>query len=359
MKKDYRIRKRQIEETAEQRIREKLIETIWDDVDDLNSPTFKRLWNNLSSGQQALFGISLLESEVDNGGIHQFFFNSSGLLAHEALDGLKTLRAKKHVELLEKVFALFPDEKIPKQRKQRQKLLKQVTDKITEKIFDRPFYRLSRNRGTSLDSYVLKYLASHPDEFFISNKQADALEAEERRQKDDHLQQMRVRDYRSDRSKSLPDIFSNSIFDPRFRSDLKIAIKAHDDSLGTLLNVLTPGQKALMLARWLDIYGEDFFVAQGHFFADTLKSLRLVGANEYAKLLESVWEQLPEKPIQPESKARHVALKSRTIEDLRKKFKIFAAFSDSFERLNNDAEKSLRTILGAYIASHPTEFFRN
>src|SRR6476661_8956318 len=90
VKANYRIRHRLIEQLPEGEIRLKLIESIWSDLN-LESVALGKLWAVLSPGQRAFFAISLFESEVNNGGIRQFFYNESGVLASETLGGFNLL----------------------------------------------------------------------------------------------------------------------------------------------------------------------------------------------------------------------------------------------------------------------------
>ena len=53
-----------------------------------------------------LYTIPLLQSEVENGGFNQYFWNSSGRLAAEALDDLVYLRADQHAMLLREAIVI-------------------------------------------------------------------------------------------------------------------------------------------------------------------------------------------------------------------------------------------------------------
>ncbi len=55
---------------------------------------------SLSPGLRMLWGTSLLENEVFNGGFDRYFFNSSRCYTAEALDGLALLAAGQHELLL-------------------------------------------------------------------------------------------------------------------------------------------------------------------------------------------------------------------------------------------------------------------
>ncbi|HXE41867.1 MAG TPA: DUF4375 domain-containing protein [Candidatus Baltobacteraceae bacterium] len=57
-----------------------------------------------------LYTVLVLQSEVENGGFNQYFWNSSGRLASEALDDLVCLDAKQHAALLKYAIMIEKDE---------------------------------------------------------------------------------------------------------------------------------------------------------------------------------------------------------------------------------------------------------
>lgn len=56
---------------------------------------------------QHLFAVHWLVSEVRNGGFHQFFYNATGVLAPEALTGLRAMRLDTWAELLERAMTML------------------------------------------------------------------------------------------------------------------------------------------------------------------------------------------------------------------------------------------------------------
>jgi hypothetical protein len=52
-------------------------------------------------GQRALYALYWLESETSNGGLHQYFWNPTGMLADEAVQGARRLRLSGYADLLE------------------------------------------------------------------------------------------------------------------------------------------------------------------------------------------------------------------------------------------------------------------
>lgn len=53
-------------------------------------------FENLTKEEKLYFTVSIFEGEVYNGGMHQFFSNSSGEYYEEAVKGLKALKASIH-----------------------------------------------------------------------------------------------------------------------------------------------------------------------------------------------------------------------------------------------------------------------
>ena len=60
----------------------------------------------LSPGQQMVHATWLVEAEVNNGGFNQFFYNSSGAFADEALAGFRLLELSEYEALLERAIAI-------------------------------------------------------------------------------------------------------------------------------------------------------------------------------------------------------------------------------------------------------------
>ena len=70
--------------------------------------------DRLGPSATVLYDVSWFWGEIINGGLSQFFSNSSGNRAHESLVGLRQIGANLCVELLEMALTVFPD--IPRRR---------------------------------------------------------------------------------------------------------------------------------------------------------------------------------------------------------------------------------------------------
>ena len=82
-------------------------------------------FKSLSKEEKIYYAVGVLEGEVYNGGMHQFFSNSSGALYLEAIEGLTHLGATKALWLLRRAAKiLFGSIRPPKNRLQRWETMK-------------------------------------------------------------------------------------------------------------------------------------------------------------------------------------------------------------------------------------------
>jgi hypothetical protein len=118
----------------------------------------------LTPGQRGLVALLLTDAEIQNGGFDQFFWNSSGELADEALAGTRLFGATRYESILRYATAVYPDGEIPERRSSRQRLLdRHVPDAVLRELDERWFATWERD---PLDAYVVQYVRRHPDEFF-------------------------------------------------------------------------------------------------------------------------------------------------------------------------------------------------
>lgn len=104
---------------------EEPVAALWPDMVDIvyhDSPRVARP-ERLGTAAQTLWHAGCFEGEVINGGISQFFSNSSGDRAHESLASLQEIGAVICVALLEKALTLFPESAAPADRQKRCELL--------------------------------------------------------------------------------------------------------------------------------------------------------------------------------------------------------------------------------------------
>jgi hypothetical protein len=70
----------------------KLIEPIWETIEIYDGPeVFRRTYDSVPRKAGLLFAAHSCQSEVCNGWFRQFFWNSTGVLAPEAVEGMKAI----------------------------------------------------------------------------------------------------------------------------------------------------------------------------------------------------------------------------------------------------------------------------
>jgi hypothetical protein len=85
--------------------------------------------------------IDALEGEVNNGGFHQFFYNSAGDNTLETIRALEKIGAATMADIVKRAAAMFPGEMPPKDRFLRQDLLlESYPDSAAFRKLDEEFY---------------------------------------------------------------------------------------------------------------------------------------------------------------------------------------------------------------------------
>ena len=136
----------------------KLMEPVWDDVVSLDTPdrylaTIKRVGRPVSQ----LCAANLAQAEICNGGFHQFFWNSSGMLCPEAIEGFIAIGMPECAKLIGQAAFLL-GEPFPRDREQRQFKL----EKASRKHFDgleNQFFKLIETENGGWEAAANNYAA--------------------------------------------------------------------------------------------------------------------------------------------------------------------------------------------------------
>ncbi len=107
-----------------------LVELVWDQID-IYSGEDKFLHDFLTAAEapRILFTVHWLQSEVMNGGLGQFFDNDTGVLAPEAVEGLKALGMRAAAIELSKAMKFFGDP-YPRSRLARQGVFERFYEEV-------------------------------------------------------------------------------------------------------------------------------------------------------------------------------------------------------------------------------------
>jgi hypothetical protein len=85
-----------------------LVESIWDSVSIYDGPeAFLAQFNTAPLGARTLFAAHWCQSEIRNGGLHQFFGNSTGVLAPEAVAAFRSIGMPKIAAIVAEAMLWF------------------------------------------------------------------------------------------------------------------------------------------------------------------------------------------------------------------------------------------------------------
>jgi len=123
----------------------------------------------LPRGQRVAYTLSLLDGEVYNGGFQQFFTNSSGKIALEALEDCRLVGAHQHAESLARAIEVWePAANLWKAVNDDEAAIQSVRQTIKAGIepgleaLDSSYYNLEEIE--SLRDLIIEYVRRHPDE---------------------------------------------------------------------------------------------------------------------------------------------------------------------------------------------------
>ncbi|WP_221801654.1 DMP19 family protein [Oceanobacter mangrovi] len=98
--------------------------------------------------------IDELETEINNGGFDQFFFNTAGDYTEETIQALLNIGATHTADIVKNAAAKFPGGMPPKNRDSRQELLEKVSpDSDAFEKFDEEFLAYEDDLATLVSGY--------------------------------------------------------------------------------------------------------------------------------------------------------------------------------------------------------------
>lgn len=116
----------------------------------------------LSGPQRTFYLNQTLESELNNGGLSQYFSNSSGDYAVETLTALRAIKAYKTLGIFKSAIAKFPGAQVPKDQKKRSILIAKLDPDIQIwEALDKKFLAYPDN----LTELNLKFIKANITEF--------------------------------------------------------------------------------------------------------------------------------------------------------------------------------------------------
>ena len=83
---------------------------------------------SLTTAEQVFFCVWTVEAEINNGGLEQFYFNSSGDIAQWAPDAFRAIGAGHTATVIERANSLFGSDGPPADRDSRQEAVELLTE---------------------------------------------------------------------------------------------------------------------------------------------------------------------------------------------------------------------------------------
>lgn len=117
----------------------------------------------MSQQELGFLAVRQLEAEVNNGGFDQYFFNSAGSYASDALWGLHAIGAGVSASILERAMAQFPDGQVPDLRSDRHRVMEDLPES-TGAVWDgldQEFYASRED----IDGMLLRFVRENEREF--------------------------------------------------------------------------------------------------------------------------------------------------------------------------------------------------
>jgi hypothetical protein len=108
----------------------RLIGPIWGSISIYDGPeTFLQQFRLVRPEVRNLFAAHWCQSEVRNGGLHQFFANPTGVLAPEAVEGFRAIGLEEWTAILEEAMRFF-DMPYPREQAKRREKLSHVHGRV-------------------------------------------------------------------------------------------------------------------------------------------------------------------------------------------------------------------------------------
>jgi catechol 2,3-dioxygenase-like lactoylglutathione lyase family enzyme len=104
-----------------------ILEPIWDSIDIGTPEVFEQTFGAVPRSVGLLYAAHFCQSEVCNGGLTQFFWNSTGVLAPEAVDGFQAIGQAKVASVVQRAVKMLGDP-YPRVRSDRWQALEKLRD---------------------------------------------------------------------------------------------------------------------------------------------------------------------------------------------------------------------------------------
>jgi hypothetical protein len=120
-------------------------------------------YESLTVAERVALHVHRFDTEVANGGLHQFFFNLSGNYTWDVLDALREIGAQATLQVVEQALAVFPSSSPSPDEYEREAQMKAFgeeelarLDKLTDEYL---------NQDEDIFAHAAQYLRQHREDF--------------------------------------------------------------------------------------------------------------------------------------------------------------------------------------------------
>lgn len=145
-----------------------LIQPLWYNVSIYDGiEVYNKDLEQFTDGQRKIFALMWYDSEVCNGGHDQFFFNSTGIVWKDAIEGMRMIGAEKTAENFQKAIDMFGGA-VPFDRDERCDMLDELCENEDFDDFEEidSFYY----EDEEMESLMNEYVKKHPAEFVVDGE---------------------------------------------------------------------------------------------------------------------------------------------------------------------------------------------
>ncbi len=136
-----KLSKEKIELLTDEKIEQYLVDYVVNDVIKEQWDEQYKLVMSLPEPIRVNYITFMLEGEISNGGYGQYFFNSSGIFAYDAVDALKIIGASKKADITKKALLKITQNKLSKaeyiELQKNRELIENVDKKVIKKRGDK------------------------------------------------------------------------------------------------------------------------------------------------------------------------------------------------------------------------------
>jgi hypothetical protein len=120
----------------------------------------------LNPGQRAVHAIYVADFEILNGGFEQLWDNSSGAIAEDLVGAATLVGSDDFTDIFRDAQALWPGDRIPRNRAERQRFLPQIPEDAVAALDER-YAQTQYRRRTALAIVLGGYIRQHPSQFIV------------------------------------------------------------------------------------------------------------------------------------------------------------------------------------------------